>query len=64
MDLDLTKNSDCYKEAEQLKKRHAKFLALISTVRIEKFVRILQETMKGKKERISTFNVLQKLQRQ
>lgn len=45
---DLTKNSDCYKIAKQIKARHEKYLGEIPSVRVEKFIRILQETMKGK----------------
>ena len=45
---DLTKNTDCYKLAKQMKARHEKYLTGIPNVRIEKFLRILQETMQGK----------------
>jgi centrosomal protein CEP19 len=45
---DLGKGSDCYAEALKLKKRHEKFLGVLPTVRVEKFVRLLQETMRGK----------------
>ena len=45
---DLTKNTDCYKLAKQIKARHEKYLSEIPNVRIEKFLRILQETMQGK----------------
>ncbi len=45
---DLKKGTDCYKFAKQMKARHEQFLGSIPTVRIEKFVRILQETMQGK----------------
>ena len=44
----LSKTSDCYSEASKLKKRHEKYLGQLSTVLIEKFVRLLQEMMKGK----------------
>ncbi|XP_059094485.1 centrosomal protein of 19 kDa-like [Tigriopus californicus] len=44
----LTKSSDCYAEAGQLKKRHDKYLRDIPTVRIEKMIKLLQDTMKGK----------------
>ncbi len=43
----LNKTSDCYADAEKLKKRHEKFLGGIATVRLEKLLRLLQETMKG-----------------
>ena len=45
---DFSKTSDCYQHAERLKKRHEIYLKEVATVRIEKFVRLLQETMKGK----------------
>jgi hypothetical protein len=45
---ELTKNSDCYKLAQKMKKRHEKVLVDIPTVRIEKFLRLLQITMTGK----------------
>lgn len=45
---DLNKTSDCYKLAKQMKARHDKYLSSIATVRIEKFIRLVQETMKGK----------------
>ena len=45
---DLTKSSDCYKLAKKIKARHEKYLDEIPSVRIEKFIRILQETMHGK----------------
>ena len=35
----LNKNSDCYNQAETIKKRHEKYLGEIPTVRIEKFIR-------------------------
>ena len=35
----LTKASNCYDQAESIKKRHVKFLGEIPTVRIEKFIR-------------------------
>ena len=44
----LSKTSDCYSEAAKLKKRHDKYLGQLSTVWLEKFLRLLQETMKGK----------------
>ena len=45
---DLTKSSDCYKFAKKFKVRHEKYIGDIPAVRIEKFLRILQETMHGK----------------
>ena len=39
---DLTKNTDCYKLAKQIKTRHERYLSGIPNVRIEKFIRILQ----------------------
>ena len=45
---DLKKSSDCYKLAKMIKARHEKYLGNLPTVRIEKFLRILQETMHGK----------------
>ncbi len=44
----LTRSSDCYSEAQGLRRRHDKYLGQVPAVRIEKFLRILQETMKGK----------------
>ena len=44
----LTVSSDCYSEAASLKRRHEAHLGAVPTVRIEKFLRLLQETMKGK----------------
>ena len=44
----LSKLSDSYDEAEKLKKRHEKHLGGVPTVRVEKFLRLLQETMKGR----------------
>ena len=35
----LSKNSDCYDQAEMIKKRHEKYLSEIPAVRIEKFIR-------------------------
>ena len=43
----LGKNSDCYAEAEKMKARHESHLAGLPTVRVEKFLRLLQETMKA-----------------
>ena len=45
---DLNKSTDCYKMAGKFKTRHEQYLGSISTVRIEKFLRILQITMTGK----------------
>lgn len=45
---DVTKNTDCYKAAQKMKNRHEKHLGTIQTVRIEKFIRLLQITMSGK----------------
>ena len=45
---DLTKATDCYKMAKQMKNRHEKYIGQIPTVRIEKFLRLVQETMHGK----------------
>ena len=45
---DLKKSSDCYKLAKSMKARHEKYLGQLPTVRIEKFLRVLQETMHGK----------------
>ena len=45
---DLTKESDCYNLAARLKKRHEKYIGSLQTVRIEKFLRLLQETMRGR----------------
>ena len=44
----LGKSSDPYSEAQKLKKRHEKYLKSLPTVTVEKFLRLLQETMKGK----------------
>ena len=45
---DLNKSSDCYKVAGKLKLRHEKYLGSTLTVKIEKFLRLLQITMTGK----------------
>ena len=45
---DLKKSSDCYKVAGKLKLRHEKYLGSTLTVKIEKFLRLLQITMTGK----------------
>ena len=45
---DLKKSTDCYKLAKLMKARHEKYLGQLPTVRIEKFLRVLQETMHGK----------------
>ena len=45
---DITRNTDCYVLAEKLKKRHDKFLGTVSTIQIEKVLRLLQITMTGK----------------
>ena len=45
---DLKKSTDCYQFAQKFKKRHEKQLGDIATVRIEKFLRLLQITMSGK----------------
>jgi len=44
----LSKSSDAYAEAQILKERHNRFLGSLPAVRVEKFLRLLQETMKGR----------------
>ena len=43
----LSKTTDCYARAADLQKKHEKWLKDVPKVRIEKILRILQETMKG-----------------
>ncbi len=44
----ISKTSDCYSEAQALRRRHPRHLGPVPAVRIEKFLRVLQETMKGR----------------
>ncbi len=43
----LGRTSDCYAVAQELRRRHLRHLGAVPAVRIEKFLRLLQETMGG-----------------
>ncbi len=46
---DLAKSSDCYARAQQMRRQQESHLGQVPAVRIEKFLRLLQEAMKGRR---------------